>query len=41
MRGSGNVYIGANWDFHGSNQYVYGWPGCEVDIYSGGGFNIA
>jgi len=40
MSGSGNVYIGANWNFTGSNQYVYVWPGCEVDIYSGGGFNL-
>ncbi|MBU3912835.1 MAG: hypothetical protein KKE50_01955, partial [Nanoarchaeota archaeon] len=41
ISGTGLINISANWNFTSSNQYVYVEPGCELNIYSGGGFNIA
>ncbi len=41
ISGNGHVYINSNWIFTGSGQEVWVYPGCEINIYPGGGFNAA
>ncbi|MGC9309264.1 MAG: hypothetical protein ACP5D2_01040 [Candidatus Nanoarchaeia archaeon] len=40
ISGTGVLNISANWNFNSTGQEVYVYPGCELNIYSGGGFNI-
>jgi hypothetical protein len=39
INGTGILNLSALWNFTGTNQYVYIYPGCELNIYRGGGFD--